>query len=93
MGNAAKWTKVVATVESEDTGDILLPLKRVAHQYAQKALAWENRAPKVDARPARDGRSRRPLPVSKVSLAYLTTNSQIVDNLCGDRLALGGANG
>jgi len=34
------WTKVVETVELEDTGDILMPLKRVSMKYAAKAAEF-----------------------------------------------------
>lgn len=34
------WTKVVETVELEDTGDILMPLKRISVKYATKAIEF-----------------------------------------------------
>jgi hypothetical protein len=37
MGNQQKWTKVTATVETEDTGDILAQLRSVREQYASRA--------------------------------------------------------
>jgi hypothetical protein len=33
----SQWAKVTETVELEDTGDILAPLKRVQKQYSDKA--------------------------------------------------------
>lgn len=37
MSNQAAWTKVVETVELEDTGDILRPLKRLHAKYIAEA--------------------------------------------------------
>jgi hypothetical protein len=35
------WKKVEATVESVDTGDILVPLRAVQQQYLDKAAEFE----------------------------------------------------
>jgi hypothetical protein len=74
------WTKVTETVELEDTGDILMPLKRVSVKYAAKALAWENRAPKVDERKERSY-SRRPLPVRPTDASFYREASENVDRI------------
>ena len=37
MSNQGVWTKVVETVELEDTGDILRPLKRLHARYIAEA--------------------------------------------------------
>jgi hypothetical protein len=76
----SQWVKVTETVELEDTGDILAPLKRVSVKYAAKALAWENRAPKVDERKERSY-SRRPLPIKPTDASFYREASENVDRL------------
>lgn len=75
-----QWAKVTETVELEDTGDILIPLKRVSVKYAAKVLVWENRAPKADERKERSY-LRRPLPVQPTDASFYREASENVDRL------------